>query len=113
VRLPSKYQLWRLNELGLLEMRRERGKPIDAGTALTTLSDAVDRGWWTRNIPRPRSSYQRLRRLTRRRRRTAKRPTSPAKLDSFSRVAVAPANADDLVADLAAALVRSAEDAGA
>jgi hypothetical protein len=46
----SARQLWRLNQLGLLELRDQRGEPIRRGAAHVTLDNAAERGWW-----RPRS----------------------------------------------------------
>jgi hypothetical protein len=38
--------LWRLADLGLLELRREPGKPLDREDAHAMLDCAVARGWW-------------------------------------------------------------------
>jgi hypothetical protein len=44
--LPTSRALWRLCDLGLLELRREPGKPIDREDAHAMLDYAVEQGWW-------------------------------------------------------------------
>jgi hypothetical protein len=49
----SASQCWRLNQLGLLELREEPGEPLARAVVKELLSDAVRRGLWQ---PKPRQS---------------------------------------------------------
>jgi hypothetical protein len=44
--LPTSRALWRLADLGLLELRREPGNSIDREDAHAMLDYAVEQGWW-------------------------------------------------------------------
>jgi hypothetical protein len=44
--LATGQQLWRLNQLGLVELRDEPGEPLGRGPAKEVLSEAARRGLW-------------------------------------------------------------------
>jgi hypothetical protein len=46
-RPASSGQLWRLNELGLLDLRDEPGRPLERGELKETIAETVKRGMWT------------------------------------------------------------------
>ena len=50
--LPRGQSLWRLNERGLLELRREPGRPLRSEDTTAMLNYAIDRGWWRPAGPR-------------------------------------------------------------
>jgi hypothetical protein len=50
--LPRGQALWRLNQLGLLKLRGERGRAIDRQLALAGLDAAIENGRWEPDAPR-------------------------------------------------------------
>jgi hypothetical protein len=57
-REASSSQLWRLNSLGLLEVRAEPGRPLYAVELKEILAEAIRLGLWTPTPHKPRGAVR-------------------------------------------------------